>query len=162
MTDLDLFPFIRFLHILFSFTLFLGLGTMMMNTLQSRRVRSPAELLPLWQSSARAGTRFATPSGILLFVFGYMAAELGGYDVFATGWLLTSLVLTLLLIGGGIFVMRRHALLVLGEIHAAISSDGSMTDSLVARLRKPIPRITGMAQMILLLLIIVLMTFKPF
>jgi hypothetical protein len=42
MTNLDLLRFMRFLHILFSFTLFLGLGTMMMNTLQSRRVRSPA------------------------------------------------------------------------------------------------------------------------
>ena len=103
MTDLGIFHFIRFLHILFSFTLFLGLGTMMMNTLQSRRIRSPAELLPLCQSSARAGTRFATPSGILLFVFGFMAAELGEYDLFATGWLLTSLVLTPLIIGGGIY-----------------------------------------------------------
>ena len=162
MTDLNIFQFTRFLHILFSLTLFFGLGTTMMNTLQSRRVRSPAELLPLWQSTARAGARFSIPSGILLLVFGYIAAELYGYDLFATGWLLTSLIITLLLILMGIFIMRRHVRLVMGEIHQAISSGGDMTDSLVSRLRAPIPRITGLLQMILLLIVVVLMVFKPF
>ena len=161
-TDLNIFQFTRFLHILFSLTLFFGLGTTMMNTLQSRRVRSPAELLPLWQSTARAGARFSIPSGILLFVFGYIAAESHGYDLFATGWLLTSLIITLILILIGIFIMRRHVGLVLGEIHQAISSGGDMTDSLVSRLRAPIPRITGLLQMILLLVVVVLMVFKPF
>ncbi len=152
----------RFLHILFTFTLFFGLGTTMMNSLQSRGLRSPDELLPLWEAIVRAGTRFTTPSGILLLVFGYIAAELRGYNVVETGWLLTSLVLTVMLMLAGIFIMRRHALLVVREIHTAISADGSMTDSLVARLRSPIPRITGMLQMVLLVVIIVLMTFKPF
>ena len=157
-----MFEFMRFLHILLTFTLFLGLGTTMMNMRQSRNVDSPVELLPLWQASARAGSWFITPSGILLFVFGYLAAELGGYSIFSTGWLLTSLFLTLLLILAGIFVMRPHALLVIREIQGAISSGGGMTDSLLARLRSPIPRLTGMLQMVLVLVIIVLMVFKPF
>jgi len=150
---------VKFLHVLFSFTLFFGLGVAMMNSIRTRGLTVPSEILPLWMSIKQAQSRFVIPSGILLIAFGYASSEMKKYSLFDTTWLWVSLLLSLIVLALGVFVMRRHTKNVIREVNTAIASGNVMTAALKQRLTRKAPRYVGMFQMAALVTIVYLMVF---
>lgn len=150
---------VKFLHVLFSFTLFFGLGVAMMNSVRTRGLTVPSEILPLWMSIKQAQSRFVIPSGVLLIVFGYASSEMKKYSLFDTTWLWVSLMLSLMVLALGVFVMRKHTKNVIGELDIAIMNGNVMTEALKKRLTRKTPRYVGMFQMMALLTVVYLMVF---
>ncbi len=149
---------LRFLHILFALSLFAGLGASMALRPLVGRLAASGHLEQVIAALERNVRIVTLPSGILTVVFGFAAAEAGRWNTFTEGWLLISLLAAVALIAANLFIVYPH----LRSLRQALAEEPHPGPELLARVRRPLIRHIGQAQMLTLLVIAYLMVYKPF
>jgi uncharacterized membrane protein len=104
--------------------------------------------------------RIAIPLSALVLVTGFWMTFEAGYDLFATGWLATSIVLFLGAFGYSVLVQKPTVARILGLLDGP-GTPGHSRQAELARLRRRARR-GGIYLRSSALLIIVLMVLKPF
>ena len=148
----------RFLHILFALSLFAGLGASMALRPLVGRLAASGHLESVIAAVERNVKVVTLPSGILTVVFGYAAAEAGRWNIFGEAWLLISLLASLALIAANLFMVLPH----FSSLRRALADQPNPGPQLLQRIRRPLIRQIGLAQMFTLLVITYLMVYKPF
>jgi uncharacterized membrane protein len=147
-----------FFHILGAFLFVAGIVLAGVAFEAARRRDHPAEIR-LLLGLTRVGVALVAVGGLLLPVFGLWLVHLGHFG-YGSGWVVAAIALYIVVLAlGGLGGRRpREARLLATRLAAA---DAPMTDQLRALLDDRVSRAENYGSLLIVLVIIVLMVFKP-
>lgn len=141
-----------FLHVL---SAIVGLGPTASLVVWQTAFRSPAEVLTVLRGSERLESRIITPGGSIAIVTGLLLVPAGPY-AFTDGWVLTSIALVVISLGIVHRVLKPATRTMITELEQR----GEFTPAFRRQLRRT--QRFGPIGTVSLVLIVVLMVFKPF
>ena len=158
---------VRFLHIACAVVFAGGLVARQLSRAMANKAEDPHSIWLVFQATDPIERLMVIPGSVLVLVFGVIIALMTGAPIFgflqgaSKNWLLVSNLLILLIMALIPLVFVPRGKVFQRNLEEAMRR-GEMTPELQASIHDPVVRLSHLVEMVVTILVVMLMVFKPF